>query len=87
MSQLCKGCGSPVEDSEENYNMFEQMHWMCFHFSYEHTPNDPEEPCESANCPSWHLQILKDFVRSKGEDPNDVIENAIALKRAASAKR
>lgn len=86
MNQICKGCGCPVKDTEENYNMFEQMHWVCFHFSYEHLPNDPDTPCESRYCPTWHLQILKDFVVSKGENPDKVIEKAIRLKWASSGK-
>jgi hypothetical protein len=32
------------------------------------------------------LQILKDFVVSKGEDPDEVIEKAIRLKWASSGK-
>ena len=86
MNQVCKGCGSPVEDTKENYNMFEQMHWVCFHFAYEHSPNDPDTPCDSRHCPTWQLQILKDYLTSIGENPELIIDKTVKLHLASSAK-
>jgi hypothetical protein len=47
--------GEPVETSEEDYNLFERMHWDCFHYAYEHDLHGvvPEtEDCGQPGCPS-----------------------------------
>jgi len=40
----------------DNYDMFEGMHYVCFHYEFEHdmsTPDsDPDEDCGAAGCPS-----------------------------------
>ncbi len=53
--QTCMRCGKPVESSREDYEVFEQMHWDCFHYAYEHDLNGdiPEsEDCGQPGCPS-----------------------------------
>ena len=77
MSTFCKGCGGELERPLEQYDVFEGMHWFCFHYSFEHLPNNPEVPCESRHCPTWHLEILRNEIISMGKDPDEIIEKAI----------
>lgn len=51
--QICTGCGKPVSSSEDEFNLFENMHWICFHFEFEHGDHDKDEPCEDPSCP-WN---------------------------------
>jgi hypothetical protein len=32
--------------------VFEQMHYVCFHYEFEHDPYDPDEECAAGGCPS-----------------------------------
>ncbi|WP_448630881.1 hypothetical protein [Cellulomonas soli] len=32
----CLRCGRPVVLNREHYETFERMHYICFHFEYEH---------------------------------------------------
>jgi hypothetical protein len=36
----------------DRYEVFEQMHYVCFHYEFEHDPTDPDEECEAGGCPS-----------------------------------
>jgi len=78
-NQICRSCGGEVSDTPDNFEMFEKMHWLCFHLAFEHQ-TDPDEPCESRLCPIWHLEILKDFVTSKGFDVNEIIDKTVETK-------
>lgn len=40
----CVTCGKPVEKYRDDYEVFEGMHWICFHLVWEHD-TDPDEPC------------------------------------------
>jgi hypothetical protein len=31
------------------------MHYVCFHYEFEHTGTDSDEPCEAPDCPSSSL--------------------------------
>jgi hypothetical protein len=53
MDKICKFCGQPVRVNEEYYDVFEGMHWLCFHLSFEHGDYDPDEPCDDPSCP-WN---------------------------------
>ena len=48
--KICKSCGKPVVVFKEDYDIFEQMHWICFHLKYEHGDYDPDEPCDDPSC-------------------------------------
>ncbi|WP_457325854.1 hypothetical protein, partial [Roseateles sp. P5_E11] len=41
---ICARCNLPVEKNAESYEVFERMHWLCFHLEFEHQ-GDPDEPC------------------------------------------
>jgi len=46
----CKRCGRPVEtDAALASDVFEGMHWLCFHLEFEH-PGDPDLPCMDPSC-------------------------------------
>lgn len=50
MSQICASCGKPVSSSRKNYELFEHMHWICFHFEFEHGDHDRDQPCDDPSC-------------------------------------
>jgi hypothetical protein len=48
----CRRCGRPVELNQSRYEVFEGMHYVCFHYEFEHGVFDPDEECEAGDCPS-----------------------------------
>ncbi len=50
----CGLCHAPVVVNRDRYEVFEGMHWLCFHIVYEHGPYDPDEQCEDPSCPWAH---------------------------------
>jgi hypothetical protein len=48
----CRHCGRPVVVSAEQFEVFERMHYSCFHYLFEHDPFDPDEECTAGGCPS-----------------------------------
>ena len=48
----CRHCGRPVVVSAEHFEVFERMHYSCFHYLFEHDPLDPDEECTAGGCPS-----------------------------------
>lgn len=75
-TKICKRCKQPVIVSADRYDVFEQMHWLCFHLEYEHQA-DPDESCGDVDCPWWHIEVLRDKLRQLGVDPQQVIHEAI----------
>jgi hypothetical protein len=51
-SSICRRCNRPVTLEAERFNVFEQMHYVCFHYEFEHDPYDPDEECAAGGCPS-----------------------------------
>ena len=51
-ARLCRRCDRPVTVEADRYEVFEQMHYVCFHYEFEHDPTDPDEECEAGGCPS-----------------------------------
>jgi hypothetical protein len=49
---ICRRCNRPVEVSKEQYSVFAGMHYVCFHYEFEHDPIDPDEECAAGGCPS-----------------------------------
>jgi hypothetical protein len=35
-----------------SYDVFEGMHYVCFHYEFEHDPADPDDDCGVPGCPS-----------------------------------
>jgi hypothetical protein len=57
---LCVRCGRPVVVSRECYDVFERMHFLCFHLEFDH---DPDEGCDVPGCPvaATHANYLGDL--------------------------
>jgi hypothetical protein len=51
----CVRCGREVRVSREQYEVFERMHYVCFHYEFEHDPFDPDEECAAGGCPSFRF--------------------------------
>jgi hypothetical protein len=49
------------------------MHYVCFHYEFEHDPTDPDEVCNAGGCPSGALIGGRDLV----------VETAMRLSREA----
>ena len=75
--KICKRCNKPVLENAQTYDVFEQMHWLCFHLEYEHE-GDPDTACGDPSCPWWHIEVLKQKLSELGVDPHAVIKQAIA---------
>jgi hypothetical protein len=41
--------------NRDSYEIFERMHYVCFHCEFEHDPYDPDEECNADGCPSFRL--------------------------------
>ena len=48
---VCKRCGKKKTHRPEDYAIFEEMHWICFHLEFEHGDYDLDLPCEDPDCP------------------------------------
>jgi hypothetical protein len=49
---LCRRCGRRVGVSAAQYDIYERMHYVCFHYDFEHDPFDPDQESEAGGCPS-----------------------------------
>jgi hypothetical protein len=46
----CVRCGREVRVNRDSYEIFERMHYVCFHYEFEHDPYDPDEECNAGGC-------------------------------------
>lgn len=74
--KICVKCNKPVEKNKEQYEVFEKMHWLCFHLKYEHE-GDPDRPCNGPSCPWWHIEVYKNKLKNMGLEPKEILEQAI----------
>lgn len=72
INKICKRCGRPVIRSKDSYDVFEGMHWLCFHLEFEHD-GDPDDPCKDISCPWFQIQTMKKELVALGIDPDDLI--------------
>lgn len=51
---VCTRCGRRVIRNREQYEVFERMHWACFHYEFEHDAGsgDPDIACGDPSCPA-----------------------------------
>ena len=63
----CVRCGLEVRVNRESYEILERMHYVCFHFEFEHDPADPDEECSAGGCPSAAVNPRPD--RRPGPQP------------------
>ena len=73
---ICVRCGEPVIVNAPEYDLFERMHWLCFHLEFEHA-TDPDEPCHDPSCPWWHIQVFRQALSALGHDPHEILGKAI----------
>ncbi len=81
---VCARCGSAVMVNRENYELFEHMHWLCFHLAFEHNA-DVDAPCEDRSCPWFVIEALRGGLTEAGLDPTVILMNAVT-RRAVHAK-
>lgn len=74
--KMCLRCGKPVTTNADHFDLFEKMHWLCFHLEFEHQ-GDPDSPCTDPSCPWWHIEVYERELRKLGRDPKAVIERAV----------
>jgi len=49
-TQICRRCSRPV--ATPDYETFERMHYVCFHYEFEHGDVDVDQECTAGGCPS-----------------------------------
>lgn len=74
--KICRRCKKPVLVNAENYDVFERMHWLCFHFEYEHE-GDPDKACDDPSCPWWRIDVYKNKLDQLGVDSESLIAEAL----------
>ncbi|WP_189668819.1 DUF7660 family protein [Promicromonospora soli] len=52
MELMCRRSHRPVRVSAAQFDVFEQMHYVCFHYEFEHDAFDVDEECSAGGCPS-----------------------------------
>lgn len=50
-AQVCRACGA-LSASPDFTAVFERMHFVCFHFEFEHGAADRDQTCGLAGCPA-----------------------------------
>jgi hypothetical protein len=49
---ICRHCHYPVAQALHPYDVMECMHWVCFHYVFEHGEVDVDRACQDPSCPS-----------------------------------
>ncbi|MEO8334277.1 MAG: hypothetical protein ABI664_04860 [bacterium] len=80
---VCARCGTPVTVNRENYELFDRMHWLCFHLEFEHDA-DVDAQCSDPSCPWFIIEALRRGLTDAGVDPTVILMNAIS-RRIATA--
>lgn len=80
---VCTRCGLAVEASRGQYEVFERMHYTCFHYEFEHD-GDPDVECAAGGCPAAGLSLMSLPFRVEGVDlaqaGNTVVPAILALR-------
>lgn len=69
---ICKLCGHPVVKNRERYDVFGQMHWLCFHIVFEHMGSDSDEPCKDPDCPWRQMEAYRAELQRLGINPDEL---------------
>jgi hypothetical protein len=64
---MCRRCQKPVVASAADYEVFEQMHYVCFHFEFEHQ-GDPDVECVAGGCPAAGISLPSRLIRTEALD-------------------
>ena len=54
--------------SAQQYEVFERMHYVCFHYEFEHLDRDVDEDCGAGGCPSTSLSGGRDAVIAMAQE-------------------
>lgn len=60
----------------DRFDVFEQMHWLCFHLEFEHQ-GDPDTFCGDPDCPWWQIEVYKQRLLQLNISLDDVLSDAI----------
>jgi len=74
----CRLCNQPVEHNKEYYDVFEGMHWICFHIMFEHS-GDPDVPCADPICPWNQINLYKSKLEALGVDVDKLVASSFAV--------
>ena len=81
---ICRRCGSDVVANSAQYDVFERMHYVCFHYEFEHA-GDPDVECEAGGCPAAGIALSSLSMRVNGCDisqaGNTVVPAILALRQ------
>lgn len=81
---ICRRCGLPVVKFAGDYAVFEQMHYVCFHYESEHQ-GDPDQECSAGGCPAAGSVLPSLRFRIEGAEiaqaANTVVPAILALER------
>jgi len=83
MELECRRCQRPVKLSAAQFDVFERMHYVCFHYEFEHGEFDVDEECTAGGCPSTSLAKGRDRVIATARD----LAEEAALARLGQIKR
>lgn len=73
----CRKCGKEiVKYKTDAAQIFEGMHWLCFHFEYEHE-GEPDEACSDFSCPNLKIEVYEKKMKASGIDPEKAIDEEI----------
>jgi hypothetical protein len=64
------------------FEVFERMHWLCFHLEFEHGEHDPDEACTDPSCPM--AATLHNYL---GDIGSELREQAMAARAHAREHR
>lgn len=85
LSPTCRRCRRPVIANKESFDIFEEMHYTCFHYEFEHE-GDPDVECSAGGCPAAGIRVASRHVMTDGVDisqaGNTVVPAIVALEGA-----
>lgn len=62
MPLTCRRCRRPITNAASHADVFEGMHYVCFHYEFEHRSADVDASCGLHGCPSNSLGDGRDAV-------------------------
>jgi hypothetical protein len=80
---VCRACGEVVELNADRFDIFEQMHYTCFHYEFEHS-GDRDQECDAGGCPA-ELIGPRPFPDVAGDLLTEEIVEALRGSRLANA--
>lgn len=76
IDMTCRRCQRAVVLFAADFDTFEQMHYVCFHYEFEHDPVDPDQECNAGGCPS--AAVVRRSQRPLETEPSDPRFRAVA---------